>query len=71
MEEGNKHGKKRYSHAAKDGLAEQKSSDDRKESSEEDEEGMIGGWSNEEVEGVIDVDVAANEEQEHHRENMV
>lgn len=32
---------------------------------------MIGGWSNEEVEGEIDVDVAANEEREHHRQNTV
>lgn len=61
---------KRYSQAAKDGFAERRSGDDRKESSEE-EEGMIGGWSNEEVEGVIDVDVAANEEREHHRQNTV
>lgn len=74
MEEGNKHTKKkRYSHAPMDGFAEGRSGDDRKESSEteEEEEGMIGGWSNEEVEGVIDVDVAANEEREHHRQNTV
>lgn len=64
MEEGNKQ-KKRYSQAVKDGFAEEVMMELKEE------EGMIGGWSNEEVEGVIDVDVAANEEQEHHRQNTV
>lgn len=45
-----------------------RSGDDGKEL---EEEGMIGGWSNEEVEGVIDVDVAANEEREHQGQNTV
>lgn len=63
------HQKKKYSQAVKDGFAEQRSGDDREESSEE--EGMIGGWSNEEVEGVIDVDVATNEEREHQTEHGV
>lgn len=57
--------KKRYSQAVKDGFAEEVMMELKEE------EGMIGGWSNEEVEGVIDVDVAANEEQEHHRQNTV
>lgn len=38
--------KKRYSQAVKDGFAEQREGDDGVES--EEEEGMIGRWSNEE-----------------------
>lgn len=53
---------------AYDGFAGRRRGDDGVES---EEEGMIGGWSNEEGEGVIDVDVAANEEREHHRQNTV
>lgn len=59
---------KRYSQVAWDGFAERRRGDDDVES---EEEGMIGGWSKEEGEGVIDVDVAANEEREHHRQNTV